>query len=237
MVAHDLKSPLTSVRGFAELIADALDSQPAAVDQARYSAAKVIAGAARMEKLIDELLDYTAARDATLRIAEVSLRAVVDDVVTARIDAPDENGCRPDIFVGTLPAVLADPVLLRQVVDNLVGNAIKYTPPGRAPRIDITARAGQGGAVRIQIADRGIGIPDGEHAAVFGSFHRASNGAAHPGTGLGLAICRRIVERHGGHIEAAPNPGGGTVFTFTIPAVPDDESDARRHNGTSAAKT
>ncbi|MBG0567140.1 CHASE domain-containing protein [Actinoplanes sp. NEAU-A11] len=218
VVAHDLRSPLTTVRGFAEMISDALAAEPADLALARRGADKVITGAVRMEQLITELLDYTAARDATLRIAEVSLHAIVDDVVTARVDAPDGADLRPDVFVGRLPVVLADPVLLRQVIDNLVGNAIKYTPPGQAPRIDITARAGAGGAVSVQIADRGIGIPDGEHGAVFDSFHRASNGTTHPGTGLGLAICRRIVERHGGHIEAAPNPGGGTIFTFTLPA-------------------
>ncbi|MEU4421458.1 ATP-binding protein [Actinoplanes sp. NPDC024001] len=218
VVAHDLKSPLTTVRGYAELIVEALNADPADLEFARRGAGKVISGAGRMERLITELLDYTAARDATLRIAEVNLRTVVDDVVTTRIDAPAAAADRPDVFVGSLPTVCADPVLLRQVVDNLVGNAIKYTPPGQAPRIDITARTGADGAVCVQIADRGIGIPEGEHAAVFDSFHRASNGTGHPGTGLGLAICRRIVERHGGHIEAAPNPGGGTIFTFTLPA-------------------
>ncbi|GAA4600463.1 PAS domain S-box-containing protein [Actinoplanes octamycinicus] len=222
MVAHDLKAPLTLVSAYAELVAEALDdlaggSGAPTLDQARRGTAKVLHGAGRMQRLINELLDYTAARDATLRVERLSLRALVDEVVTARTDAPGhEPEARPDIFVGPLPDVHADPVLLRQVIDNLVGNAIKYTPPGQAPRIDITAREDEDGGVRVRIADRGIGIPDGEHAAVFDSFHRASNGMAHPGTGLGLAICRRIVERHGGHIDAAPNPGGGTIFSFTL---------------------
>jgi signal transduction histidine kinase len=224
VVAHDLKAPLTSVRGYAELITDALDEMaagagPPALAHARRGADKVINGAIRMQQLITELLDYAAARDAALRLGEVNLRSLVDEVVTARTDVPAGPGQRPDIFVGSLPAVLADPVLLRQVIDNLVGNAIKYTPPGQSPRIDITARPEADGQVRVQVADRGIGIPDGEHALVFDSFHRASNGVTHPGTGLGLAICRRIVERHGGRIEAAPNPGGGTIFAFTLPAA------------------
>ncbi|GIF04340.1 hypothetical protein Asi03nite_18780 [Actinoplanes siamensis] len=225
VVAHDLKAPLTLVSAYAELVAEALDDLAAGagaptLGQARQGTAKVLHGAARMQRLITELLDYTAARDATLRIERLSLPTLVDDVVTTRTDAPEqEPGARPDVFVGPLPEVHADPVLLRQVIDNLVGNAIKYTPPGQSPRIDITARTDEDGGVRIRIADRGIGIPDGEHAAVFDSFHRASNGAAHPGTGLGLAICRRIVERHGGRIEAAPNPGGGTIFAFTLPGA------------------
>jgi signal transduction histidine kinase len=220
VVAHDLKAPLAAIRGYAELIVEALaDPDPAAVADALRSAGRVMAGADRMHTLIMELLDYTAARDATMRVEDVGLRELVDDVVTARTDAPDATGCRPDVFVGALPRVRGDRVLLRQVLDNLLGNAIKYTPPGQAPRIDVTARVDGTGAVRVQVADRGIGIPDGEHAAVFDSFHRASNGTAMPGTGLGLAICRRIVERHGGHIEAMPNPGGGTIFVFTVPGA------------------
>jgi PAS domain S-box-containing protein len=220
VVAHDLKAPLAAIRGYAELIVEALaDPDPAAVADALRSAGRVMAGADRMHTLIMELLDYTAARDATMRVEDVGLRELVDDVVTARTDAPDATGCRPDVFVGALPRVRGDRVLLRQVLDNLLGNAIKYTPPGLAPRIDVTARVDGSGAVRVQVADRGIGIPDGEHAAVFDSFHRASNGTAMPGTGLGLAICRRIVERHGGHIEAMPNPGGGTIFVFTVPGA------------------
>ncbi|BEL08743.1 hypothetical protein Q0Z83_069340 [Actinoplanes sichuanensis] len=248
VVAHDLKAPLAAVRGYAELIVEALRGpdpaagtdaprnrgpdaaaetdaphdngpDPAAVEDALRCAGRVMAGADRMHTLIMELLDYTAARDATMRVEDVGLRELVDDVVTARTDAPDAVGCRPDVFVGALPPVRGDRVLLRQVLDNLLGNAIKYTPPGQSPRIDVTARVDGSGAVRVQVADRGIGIPDGEHAAVFDSFHRASNGTAMPGTGLGLAICRRIVERHGGHIEALPNPGGGTIFVFTVPVA------------------
>ncbi|WP_229073707.1 ATP-binding protein [Actinoplanes sp. DH11] len=230
VVAHDLKSPLSSILGYADLMLEdlnqvAADGDPEALAEARRGAAKVIDGANRMQRLITELLDYAAARDATLRLADVDLRSLVDDVVTTRTDAPDGPdgpGSRPDVFVGPMPAVRADPVLLRQVIDNLIGNAIKYTPPGRAARIDVTARTEADGTVRVQVADRGIGIPAGEHALVFDSFHRASNGTAHPGTGLGLAICRRIVERHGGRIEAGPNPGGGTVFVFTVPAAEHD---------------
>jgi PAS domain S-box-containing protein len=220
VVAHDLKAPLAAVRGYAELIVEALgDPDPEAVEDAVRSAGKVMAGADRMHTLIIELLDFTAARDATMRVEDVGLRELVDDVVTTRTDAPEATGCRPDVFVGALPPVRGDRVLLRQVLDNLLGNAIKYTPPGQAPRIDVTARADGPDTVRVQVADRGIGIPDGEHAAVFDSFHRASNGTSMPGTGLGLAICRRIVERHGGYIEALPNPGGGTIFVFTVPAA------------------
>jgi K+-sensing histidine kinase KdpD len=113
-----------------------------------------------------------------------------------------------------------DPAMLRHVVDNLIGNALKYVQTGKVARIDVTAAAGPPGRTRIDIADRGIGIPDADKPDIFDSFHRAHAAAGYAGTGLGLAICRRIVERHGGAIEVWDNPGGGTRFSFTLP-LPD----------------
>jgi hypothetical protein len=100
-----------------------------------------------------------------------------------------------------------------------VGNALKYVQPGRSARIDITAGPRSPGWVRMEIADRGIGIPDDDKPNIFESFHRAQSAAGYAGTGLGLAICRRIVERHGGAIGVTDNPGGGTRFFFTLPAA------------------
>jgi signal transduction histidine kinase len=117
--------------------------------------------------------------------------------------------------------VHADPVVLRQLLHNLIGNAIRYNDPGRAARVDITTGTEDlaDGRVALCIADRGIGIPAGQHEAIFGSFHRAHTSTGIPGTGLGLAICRRIAERHGGTITAQDNPGGGTRITATLPAA------------------
>jgi signal transduction histidine kinase len=115
-----------------------------------------------------------------------------------------------------IPAVLADPVLLRQVVDNLLGNALKYVAPGDEPKIEVTGWAA-GGLVTVAIADNGVGLPEGEHERIFEEFHRAHH-RDYEGSGLGLAICRRIITRHGGMILARDNPAGrGTVFEFTLP--------------------
>jgi hypothetical protein len=107
--------------------------------------------------------------------------------------------------------------MLRHVVDNLIGNSLKYVQPGRVARVDVTAGPAPAGWTRIEVADRGIGIPDEDKPNIFESFHRAHTAAGYAGTGLGLAICRRIVERHGGAIGVADNPGGGTRFHFTLP--------------------
>ncbi len=216
VVAHDLNSPLATIGGYAELLDDELaDVLPGAAGAgARDHLARVSATVERMRQLIEDLLAYTSAGDALLRLSDVDLRTVVDDVVTNR---PDGRGA--DVFVGPLPVVRADAGMIRQLIDNLIGNALKYTPPGQAARIDVTATPAPPGWVRVEVADRGIGIPTGQHDAVFDGFHRAHRGAGYAGTGLGLAICRRIVQRHGGMIGAADHPGGGTVFHVTLRAA------------------
>jgi signal transduction histidine kinase len=124
----------------------------------------------------------------------------------------------PRFSVGALDPVYADAVGLRQLLDNLVGNAIKYTAPGVIPRVTVSSTR-RGGMVEISVADNGIGIPAGQHEAIFNNFHRAHRNAGYSGNGLGLAICQRIVARHGGVITAQDNPGGGSRFTFTLPAT------------------
>ncbi|GAA0905766.1 hypothetical protein GCM10009558_094940 [Virgisporangium aurantiacum] len=179
-----------------------------------------------MAELISDLLDYTAAGDRPLTVEPVDLNGLVGDVVTARTTAAsvDPDLLVPQIYVPPLPPVRADQALLRQVLDNLVGNAVKYTPPGRPAPIDVTAHESSG-VVTVEVADRGIGIPAGQHHAIFGSFHRA-HADGYAGTGLGLAICARIVERHGGTISAHDNPGGGTVVRLTLRAAAPEPVDA-----------
>jgi signal transduction histidine kinase len=115
--------------------------------------------------------------------------------------------------------VRADRGMIRQLIDNLVGNALKYTAPGQPARVDISAhRRDDDDQWTVTIADRGIGIPFADQPHIFTSFHRAAAHRNYQGTGLGLAICERIVTRHGGTIAATDNPGGGTRVSFTVPA-------------------
>lgn len=221
VVAHDLKAPLSAVDGYAEILHDAL-TDGAGVPVMRSSLDRVRAGVQRMRRLIDDLLTYATARDADLHQEPVDLQALVTDVVTERtahLRAGDLDHPFPDIYTGPLPVVHADRMMVRQLLDNLVGNALKYTLPGQPARIDIAAhlRAGDTSRVRVEIADRGIGIPTDEQPHVFDTFHRAAAHTNYSGTGLGLAICHRVVERHGGTIAVSDNPGGGTRVTFTLP--------------------
>ncbi|MDR7276413.1 ATP-binding protein [Catenuloplanes atrovinosus] len=217
IVAHDLKNPLAMVIGYVDLLLDELSDAPTVTEEQLRTLSRVAATGRRMRRLIDDLLGMAHARDGALRPADVDLRAIVDDVVAERLATAGDPA--PQVYVGPLAPVRADAGMLRQVVDNLIGNAIKYTPPGRPARVDVTTSALPDGRVRLEVADRGIGIPPGQHAKVFNDFHRAHAADGYAGTGLGLAICRRIAERHGGTITVEDNPGGGSRFCVTLPAA------------------
>jgi PAS domain S-box-containing protein len=189
-----------------------------AAEEARETLGQAVGGVQRMGALIDDLLAYTTARDAPLRLRAVDLGALVAEVVADRTSrGAVGGGPAPRIFVGELPEVIADAGMLRRVLENLIGNSVKYVREGTTPHIDVTASADPVGWAHIQVADRGIGIPDADKPHVFDSFHRAHEGTGYAGTGLGLAICRRIVERHGGTVAVGDNPGGGTRISFTLP--------------------
>jgi signal transduction histidine kinase len=215
IVAHDLRSPLARITGYADFLRE---EAAAGLDPVhRDFLERLYGGAQRMQTLIDDLLDYATAENRTLNATTVDLKALADDIAQERL-----SGAGPAdvlIVVDPLPVVPGDATLLRQVLDNLIGNAIKYTAEGHQPYVRISSRP-EGDAVRIDVADRGIGIPEDQRDSVFAAFSRATGSEGYPGTGLGLAIVHRIVERHGGTTGVADNPGGGTRIWFTLPLVP-----------------
>jgi nitrogen fixation/metabolism regulation signal transduction histidine kinase len=218
VVAHDLQNPLTTVEGWAEAAADALDAEQPAIGLARDGIARVTRAAVRMRVLINDLLVYTSARDADLSLTRVELTGMVTDIGAGRADAAAAAELPvPQVALGRLHPVNGDAGAVRQLLENLIGNAIKYTAPGVIPHVRVTSTQMRN-LVQVTVADNGIGIPPGQHEAIFDNFHRAHTGGGYAGTGLGLAICHRIVTRHGGTIIATDNPGGGTRFTFTLPA-------------------
>ncbi|WP_203744706.1 diguanylate cyclase domain-containing protein [Actinoplanes cyaneus] len=231
-VAHDLQNPLATVEGWSEALAEIIGEVPEHAARAELADAvvRIRRASARMRNMINDLLEYTTARDATLSPTMVDLGDLVDDIAMARIDQAQSNGAPiPAFVVGELHPAYADPVLIRQLLENLLGNAIKYTARGTAARIAVATEVVDE-MVTVTIDDNGIGIPEGQHEAVFDNFHRAHRGAGHSGTGLGLGICKRIVERHGGTIRATGNPAGsGTRLVLTLPATPDALA-ARQHS-------
>lgn len=212
VVAHDLRNPLAGIDGWTRLVEDQLDSGEQ-VDQEllREFVGRVRAQSRRMRALIAHLLQHATSGERRLEPTTVDLGLLVADVVAA-------HSAGDVVHVGDLPAVRGDELMLRQVLDNLLGNALKYVVPGERPHVTVTARALSADRVAVTVTDRGIGLPEGQHEAVFEEFHRAHR--EYDGSGLGLAICRRIVRRHGGTIVARDNPdGAGAVFEFTVPAA------------------
>jgi signal transduction histidine kinase len=219
-ISHDLKAPLAGICGYAQLLThmDFGFLPPPDYDD---FVAEINRGTDRMRRLIDDVLAYSTVRGARLHLTTIDLPSLIDDVVADRaVELPRPGAARrpdPQITWETLPAVRGDHGMLRRLLENLLGNALKYVQPGEAARVHISGRT-EGGMVRVEVTDQGVGIPDGQHEAIFGELHRA-HPDAYPGTGLGLTICRRIVQRLGGAIGADPEFRGGARIWFTLPAA------------------
>jgi signal transduction histidine kinase len=168
-----------------------------------------------MQRMIDDLLLYARAGTAELRCEHVDVGVVVAGALRDLETAMAERGAI--VEVGELPAVSGDAGQLQRVLLNLLGNAIKFTAPGVAPRVSVSGRAADRGA-EIAVADNGIGIDPAHVERAFEMFARVpGDSGEYQGTGLGLAISRRIVERHGGRLWVEPNPRGGSVFRLGLP--------------------
>ena len=172
-------------------------------------------GAQRMQRLIQDLLAYSRVGTRGTPVAPVDLAALVDQVVGDLGAAIAESGA--SVTHGPLPTVVGDPTQLRQLVQNLLGNALKYRRPGVAPVVRVDA-APEGATWHVTVRDNGIGIAPADAERVFGLFQRLHTQAAYAGTGLGLAVCQKIVERHGGRIWLESGEGAGTTFHVTLPA-------------------
>jgi signal transduction histidine kinase len=222
VAAHDLKGPLAAVQGWLEVADDMVEEDPVA---AREALERGCRATDRMSREIDDWLTYNVAREGVVQPEPVPLQPVLDSI-TASYPAVDFSVHTPDV-------VMADRTLLQHLLVNLVGNAVKYTPPGERPSVTVRSfSGGDRGWVRIYVVDAGIGIPAGEEVAIFEPFRRASTVQdTYEGSGLGLALCKRIVRRHGGLISAQRNEGPGTTITVTLPAatrVASDHAGARQ---------
>jgi two-component system sensor histidine kinase KdpD len=211
-VSHDLRTPLAAITGAASSLLEAGDQLGDATRTELLSS--IHQEAERLDRLVNNLLEMTRleAGGVTIRKEWQPLEGVLGAVLK-RLDGRLRDREVHIDLPGDLPLVPFDAMLVEQVLINILENAVKYTPVGSA--IDVSA-ATVGGAVRIDIADRGPGLATGEEERVFDKFYR-SPGAKGRGVGLGLAISRAIIDAHGGRIWAEPRPGGGAVFHFTLP--------------------
>ena len=214
-VSHELRTPLTSISGFLELLAD---EEHALGPTGRRYVDVIRRGNARLRGIVEDLLLVAEieAERLELRPEPTDLAELATATVDSALPRAAETGIELLLDVqGPLP-LEADAGRLRQVLDNLVSNALKYTPGGGT--VTLSARNGDG-PLRVEVTDTGIGIPQDELGQLFSRFYRASTATrrAIPGTGLGLVITRAIVEGHGGTISLESTEGKGTRVTVTFP--------------------
>lgn len=217
VVAHDLRTPLTSLYGRVELARE--DLVDGRLGEVEAHLARALESGDRMRTVIEDWLAYSVHRDGRLVPSAFELAPMVHEVLEGY---RDQGGSGGRFQVAVTHKVEGDPALVRQLLTNLVGNAMKYVSADRPPEVRISSRPDEeDGWIRIDVTDRGIGIPKGQEEAIFDEFHRAPDHAeAFHGSGLGLSLCKRIVHRHGGRISAASNrPEPGATFSFTLPGA------------------
>jgi signal transduction histidine kinase len=218
-VSHELRAPLTSIYGFAETLLrrDVLFDEAERQTFLGYIASE----AQRLTSIVDTLLGVARldAGDLHVELSPTDVRSVVAEVVTSA-EQTSANGHRFVVDVPEEPlAASADPEKLRQVLANLVDNAIKFSPEGATVTVE-ARRAGT--AVEVRVVDEGIGVPADQREHIFRKFHRAEgSGRAQGGTGLGLFIARGLVDAMGGRIWVDPVEGRGSSFAFELPLAVD----------------
>jgi signal transduction histidine kinase len=216
-VSHELRTPLTSMSGFLELLAD--EEHELGPAGRRY--VEVIRrGNARLRGIVEDMLLVAEieAERLELQLAPTDLAELAAETVADALPLAAENGIELGLDVEDSLPLDGDGPRLRQVLDNLVSNALKFTPSGGSVKL---SAAGDGGSLRVEVTDTGIGVPQEELGQLFSRFYRASSATrrAIPGTGLGLVIARAIIEGHGGTISLEPHEGGGTRVTVTLPCA------------------
>ena len=221
-VSHELRSPLSVVHQFASLLIDGVGG-PLTADQQDLMAV-LMRNTGQLKVMIDDLLEVTRAESGRLRIEchAVELSDLLTETAAAYRPRADLRGIQLTIEFGDLPTALADAERLREVLANLLDNALKFTPDGG--RITVEA-AQQADTVQVTVRDTGRGIRPEDEERIFRQFVQVEhhNEVSRDGLGLGLYICRDLVERQGGVIWAASKFGSGTAVTFTVPIL-------NRHN-------
>jgi PAS domain S-box-containing protein len=210
VASHDLSEPLRTVAGFVQLLGKRYEGQLDA--QADEFIGYALDGVGRMRQLIDDLLLFSRTGSAELQPAPVSLEDIVERV--RRSLAANLEASGGWITSSELPELVADPVQLEQLLQNLISNGLKFRGE-EAPRVAVSA-AREGAAWRVEVADNGIGIEPKYADRIFKMFQRLHGRDAYAGTGIGLAVCKRIVERHGGRIWVEAPESGGARFCFTL---------------------
>jgi signal transduction histidine kinase len=215
VAAHDLKAPLSTISGYLDLLSDEADLESSA-----QNIAVMKKSAQRMFQLIDRLLQYAklAKNDRPFQIVDMS------GVAQSALENMSQNirEAHARVEIGSLPVLQGDAVLLTQLFQNLISNAIKFR--SEEPRIQVQAEDHQRMWL-FSVQDNGIGFDPKFKEDIFGLYKKLNSEAAYQGTGIGLATCRRVVELHNGTIWAESSPGKGSIFYFTLPKIENKMTD------------
>jgi len=211
VASHDIQEHLRMVLSFGSLLS--LEYGPRLDDKARQYITLSLRAAQQMRELVDDLVEYDRldASSSSRRFDAGAETALVLEGLKDRIAA-----ARAGVAVGGLPKLSGNPVRFRRLMQNLLGNAIKYVPPGVRPEVRVSAEE-EGEFWRFCVRDNGLGIDPDHFQRIFEPFKRLHPRARYPGSGLGLAICEKIVAGFGGRIWVESAPGAGAAFCFTIP--------------------
>lgn len=211
-VAHELRTPLATIRGWLEAAQDGISQFDDEL------VASLLEEAVHLQHIVDDLQDLALADAGALRVhpEPVDANTLLAHLAAAHAPRAESADVRLSVPPMENPAITADPVRLRQVLDNLVSNAIRHTPPGGS--VTVTAKQVENDAI-FEVTDTGTGIAPEDLPRVFDRFWRAdpSRSRVSGGSGLGLAIVRKLAEAHGGEVTATSTPGHGTTFTLRFP--------------------
>jgi light-regulated signal transduction histidine kinase (bacteriophytochrome) len=209
--SHDLQAPVRTITTYIQLLQRRMRER---INDDELEMFQFAEGAAkRMHTLIRDLLQYSQASTHQNRYEPISVNELLDDLVSDMRSVVREAGAQ--VTRDELPEVVYDSTRLRQLFQNLIGNAIKYRRAGDVPRVHVSG-AREDGHWRFSVQDNGQGIPAEHYLQIFEMFQRL-HGDEIPGSGIGLAVCKRIVERSGGKIWVSSEIGQGSTFSFTVP--------------------
>lgn len=218
VASHDLQEPLRKIRSFGDRLSS--DYKQALDEAGRDYIERMQAAAERMQGMLDGLLAYSRVTTQGKRFEAVDLNLIVREALSDLEVRLAQTGGQ--VEVGELPMVEADAVQMRQLFQNLCGNALKFHRAGVPPRVVISGRVKAENWIEISIADNGIGFEDEYAEQIFKPFHRLRGRGEYEGAGMGLAICKKILERHGGRITVKSRPGEGSTFTIILPVLQAD---------------
>jgi PAS domain S-box-containing protein len=213
IAAHDMREPLRKVMSFGNMLSQKYKDSLAQTGNDYLN--RMLHATERMQSLLTGLLDYSRVATAAEPFKEVDLSGLIGEVISdLEVRIVKTGG---EVHVGDLPLISADPTQMRQLFQNLIGNALKFHKPGEKPMVNVRLASHTDSGSRIVVEDNGIGFDEQHLDKIFAPFQRLHGRSEYEGAGMGLAICKKIVERHGGSITATSKPGAGSTFIIELP--------------------